>query len=94
MRQSLRGISAEYADNRISLFCAQWGKCAILGIPFQNTSKIHCHHIKPKQDGGGDKYENLILVHETVHKLIHATQAETINRLLQALALNEKKSTK
>lgn len=94
MRQPLRGASAEYADNRISLFCAQWGKCAILGIPFQNTSEIHCHHIKPKQDGGGDKYENLILVHETVHKLIHATRAETITQLLQALALNEKQIDK
>ncbi|WP_341349517.1 HNH endonuclease [Ruminiclostridium cellobioparum] len=50
----------------------------MLGIPFQHTSEIHCHHITPKQNGGGDKYENLILVHETVHKLIHASRAEKI----------------
>lgn len=30
MRQPLYGGSAEYADNRISHFTAQWGKCAVI----------------------------------------------------------------
>lgn len=94
MRQSLRGRSLEYADNRISLFCAQWGKCAVTGIQFRTTSEIHCHHIKPRQKGGGDEYANLLLVHENVHKLIHATRAETVNSLLQILTLNDKQIQK
>lgn len=94
MRQSLRGRSLEYADNRISLFCAQWGKCAVTGIQFRTASEIHCHHIKPRQRGGGDEYANLLLVHENVHKLIHATRAETVNSLLQTLTLNDKQIQK
>lgn len=94
MRQSLRGRSLEYADNRISLFCAQWGKCAVTGIQFRTASEIHCHHIKPRQRGGGDEYANLLLVHENVHKLIHATRAKTVNSLLQILTLNDKQIQK
>ena len=90
MRQPLRGRSLEYADNRIYLFCAQWGKCAITGFLFRTTSEIHCHHIKPRQKGGDDEYGNLMLVHDNVHALIHATRADTVNRLLLILALNDK----
>lgn len=89
MRQPLAGRSIEYADNRISLFCAQWGKCAITGKPFRSTKEIHCHHIKPRCLGGSDKYENLVLVQETVHRLIHASCKETIIQIVKDLKLNE-----
>lgn len=89
MRQPLYGRSAEYADNRISLFSAQWGKCAITGREFLATEDIHCHHIKRKADGGGDEYENLILVLAPVHRLIHTTDKETINRYLKLLNLDK-----
>lgn len=94
MQQSLTGKSAEYADNRISLFSAQNGKCAILGKPFCSTKYIHCHHIKPKHNGGGDEYGNLVLIHEVAHRLIHATQADTIIGLLKLLKLNDKQTSK
>lgn len=94
MRQPLAGQSTEYADNRISLFCAQWGRCAVTGKLFRSTKEIHCHHIKPKCVGGSDKFENLILVQETVHRLIHATHKETIIQILKSLKLNEKQIQK
>ncbi len=37
--------------------------------------------------GGGDEYANLIIVHERVHKLIHATKSETISAIMQTLQL-------
>jgi hypothetical protein len=37
MRQPLYGRSMEYADNRISLFTAQWGKCAVTGREFETV---------------------------------------------------------
>jgi len=86
--------SVEYADNRISLFSAQWGKCAISDREFQTTDEIHCHHIVPKSRGGTDRYENLVLVTSTVHKLIHATDAATINRYLNACNLDSKQLKK
>lgn len=94
MRQPLKGRSMEYADNRISLFCAQWGKCAITEVEFRKTSEIHCHHKKPKHLGGGDEYENLTLVQERIHRLIHASKAETLTSLLQSLTLNDKQINK
>lgn len=79
--------SIEYADNRISLFAAQWGKCGVTGRGFKNVKEIHCHHKTPVENGGTDEYENLILVLNEVHKLIHATNAETIEKLLKSLNL-------
>lgn len=83
IQQQLYGRSIEYADNRISLYNAQKGKCAVTGKEFETTEEIHCHHITPKNKGGTDEYENLILVTKTVHKLIHATKAETIAKYLE-----------
>lgn len=94
MRQPLYGRSAEYADNRISLYSAQWGKCAVTGREFKILEDIHCHHKKPKTDGGTDKYENLVLVLEPVHKLIHATDNDTIFKYLGILGLNKKQLQK
>ena len=88
MRQPLYDGSVEYADNRLSLFSAQWGRCAVTGTEFTATSDIHCHHKKRKSNGGSDKYENLVLVLEPVHKLIHAQKPETIAYYLEMLNLN------
>lgn len=87
MRQPLKDRSAEYADNRISLYSAQWGKCAVTGKEFLVPEDIHCHHIKPRVAGGNDKYGNLVLVLESVHKLIHATKPETITFYMNLLNL-------
>jgi hypothetical protein len=89
MKQPLNGRSAEYADNRISLFSAQWGKCAITGIELTSLDSIHCHHITPRNKGGTDKYHNLVLILLPVHKLIHATQESTIAYYLKILNLSE-----
>ena len=91
LRQPLYGRSIEYADNRISLYYAQKGQCAVTGEKFTFTDKIHCHHKIPKSKGGTDDYQNLILVTATVHKLIHATNAKTIQKYLQACKPNFKK---
>lgn len=89
MKQPLHGRSTEYADNRISLFSAQWGKCAVTGTDFISLEDIHCHHKKPRSLGGSDKYENLALVSKTVHKLIHATSPEIISKYLSMLQLSK-----
>ena len=94
MKQTVGKRSIEYADNRISLFSSQWGKCAITGKEFKNTHEIHCHHIVPKKKGGSDKYANLILVCEEVHKLIHATEEEAIKSYKNTLNLTNKQLEK
>ncbi|MDO0136904.1 hypothetical protein KLN63_19195, partial [Clostridioides difficile] len=38
--------------------------------------------MKAIQDGGADKFQNLIIVHKEIHTLIHATSQEVIERIL------------
>lgn len=83
MRRAIYNQSIEYLDNRVSLYFAQKGKCAVTGEKFTTVDDIHCHHKIPKSHCGTDEYENLILVTKTVHKLIHATTATTIAKYLK-----------
>lgn len=94
MKRPTMSKSVEFNDNKLSLFSAQWGKCGVTGRKFQTTQDIHCHHKVPKQYGGTDAYVNLILVLEPVHKLIHATDVETIVKYMQMLALTPKQIEK
>lgn len=79
MRNPRLGQSVEFADNRISLYAAQYGKCAVTGKAL-NRHEIHCHHKIPKSAGGADAYANLVIVSSTVHQLIHATDEATGRR--------------
>ena len=77
MQNPVLDKTIEFADNRISLFAAQYGRCAITGIDLMPYD-IRCHHKVPLENGGTDEYSNLVLVTEAVHILIHATLEETI----------------
>ena len=93
MRNPVLDKSTEYADNRISLFAAQYGKCAVTGTELLPHA-VHCHHKIPLKNGGTDSYGNLVLVTEEVHTLIHAVHDETIQKYLQRLQLNKKQMKK
>ena len=93
MRNPVREQSIEFNDNRLSLYCGQYGKCAISGEILQ-INDIHCHHIIHKSQGGTDKYENLMLVTKDVHILLHATSKETITKTLSKLNLSSKQKVK
>ena len=85
--------SIEFTDNKVSLYAAQYGKCAILGKVLE-IDDIHCHHKVPKKLGGKDNYQNLIIIHKDVHRLIHATKQETIDKYLSLLKLNKRQINK
>lgn len=85
--------SIEYNDNRISLFSAQGGMCEVLGKRLE-VYDFHCHRIIPIIAGGGDKYSNLVIIAPDIHRLIHATKSETIQKILAMLELSKKQITK
>jgi CRISPR/Cas system Type II protein with McrA/HNH and RuvC-like nuclease domain len=87
MRNPLRYASIELNVNRLSLYCAQHGKCAVTKKPME-FNEIHCHHKTPRKKGGTDRYANLVLVSEDVHMLIHAANEDTIRRYLASLKLD------
>lgn len=85
--------SVELADNKLSNYSAQKGKCLITG-DFLYADEVEIHHKKPKSLGGTDEFANLIVVHKDIHKLIHATTSKTIERYMQKLNLNVKQIEK
>lgn len=93
MRNPIPYRTAAYNDNRISLYCAQYGKCAVTGRKLE-IKEIHCHHKLPKYLGGTDEYKNLVIISEDVHRLIHATSPETIRKYLEKLKLDPKQFKK
>ena len=80
--------SVELNDNRISLYTAQKGRCAITNRPLQEDLELH--HVTPRSQGGKDTYKNLILISSNVHKILHATQKETIKKYKDLLHLSKK----
>jgi hypothetical protein len=59
-----------------------------------NIGDIHCHHKLPRYLGGTDEYKNLVIVCEDVHRLIHATNPETIRKYMEKLKLTSKQLKK
>lgn len=89
MRNPVQYTSVEYNTNRLALYCAQQGRCAVTKQPLE-VGNIHCHHKTPRKQGGKDQYSNLVLVTEEVHILIHATDTNVIAQYTQLLKLNIK----
>lgn len=88
MRYFSKNESVEYNDNRISLFSAQNGQCAITKWVLK-TFHFHCHHKIPKHLGGDDSYQNLVIIEGRVHRLIHAVDEGLINKIVKELSLNK-----
>ena len=86
MKSSIPNQSVEYMDNRISRYSMKMGKCEITGI-FLFAVDVHCHHYIPIHLGGNDKFNNLRILHKEVHKLIHQTDKETIDVLINKLGI-------
>lgn len=89
LRNSHESQSVEYNDNRISLIAGQQGKCHVTGNQLE-IGNMECHHKIPKELGGTDEYKNLVWISKEVHKLIHSTKQETIEKYLKTLKLDDK----
>ena len=89
MRSDVDG-TIELADNRLSIFSAQEGKCAVTGEPFDGPEEIYCHHIVPKTSGGTDAYQNLILIKTAVIPLLQGAENELLKQYVKELGLKKK----
>lgn len=84
--QYVSNRSIEYHDNRISKFVAQNGKCFVTGNELGLTG-WHCHHIIPYKDTANDSFNNLIIIEDEIHRLIHMTDMDKIANALRFLRL-------
>lgn len=93
MKNPVRQRSIEYNDNRLSLYCAQKGRCAITK-QILKIGNMHCHHKIPVKQGGKDEYNNLILLTDEVHILLHSVEDSVIKRYMDILKLNHNQLVK
>ena len=93
MRNPEKGQSIEYNDNRLSLYAAQKGRCAVTGAILE-IENMYCHHKKPLVMGGEDKYINLIFVTKAIHRLIHEPDESKVKVITTTLSLDSQQAKK
>ena len=76
----------EMADNALSRYIAQKGKCAILHTEL-TIEDMRCLHIKHPKGERNDTYKNLILVSSDMAKVIKATNKATLDKYLRGQRL-------
>lgn len=85
--------TVEFNDNRLSLFVAQKGKCAVTGQELI-LDDMHCHHKHLWFETKDDSYKNLMLITTDVHKLIHAKSTSHLYKLMKNISLTENQRIK
>lgn len=62
---------------RVSKYSSVKGTSYLSGehVPVE---KYHCHHIKPKHKGGTNDFDNLCVLSETEHKILHSLTPERL----------------
>ena len=58
----LRRAYADLQQRRVHLLARQESRCAITGLPLEETAEIVLHRIVPEQAGGNEDWDNLCLV--------------------------------
>ena len=89
MENPIIGQSVQLNDNRISLYVAQKGMCALSKTKLY-LNNMEVHHKKPKELNGTDEYNNLIIITHEIHKLIHAKTDKTIQKYMEIIKPNKK----
>ena len=89
-----QGHSLEYADCRLSLLSAQKGKCAVSGEWFLQPDSIVCHMKVPKEQGGQERYSNLVLLHRRYLPLLTDQDAAALKSICKQMTVTRKQLTK
>lgn len=87
--------TVELYESKMSRILSQKGKCYITGKPLK-YGELATHHITPVASRGGDEYENVIIIDDEVHKIIHFSKdiEEAKIRMLENYKLDKKKLKK
>ena len=65
---------------RISKYSSVKGKSYLSG-EYVSVEDYHCHHIKPVEKGGTHDFENLCVLSETEHIILHSATPERLYEL-------------
>lgn len=88
--QKMNNHSVEYMDCRQSLFSAQKGKCSVSGEEFVNAEEVGCCLKNPKELGGKEQYNNMVLVKKKYLPLILEEDNQGLQEKLNAINPDKK----
>jgi group II intron reverse transcriptase/maturase len=89
INNSLKNESIQKNDNRISLFVAQRGLCHVSKENL-DINDMEIRNVIPKENGGTDKYHNLVLVNKEISSFINETDEIKINEYKERIKLDRK----
>ncbi|NEO95727.1 MAG: group II intron reverse transcriptase/maturase, partial [Moorea sp. SIO3G5] len=88
IKQNKKTAEGRLPKGRNKIALRQKYKCPYCGEGLGDYNQVHLHHIVPKEQGGKDKYNNLVYIHENCHRAIHAlgaTNPEIQKKLYEAI---------
>ena len=88
--QKMTNHSLEYMDCRQSLFSAQKGKCSVSGEEFVSVGEVGVCLKKPKELGGKEQYNNMVLVKKKYLPLILEEDEQKLQEYLNAIKPEKK----
>lgn len=83
----------EMADNALSRYIAQKGKCAVTHNALTIVDMV-CEHIKPCKGERNDTYRNLIILSKEVSDLVGEENSNKVSKLLKNLPLTKEMQDK
>ena len=93
MENAHRYPTLEMADNALSRYIAQKGKCAVTHNALTVEDMV-CEHIKPVKGERNDTYRNLIILSKEISDLVGAEKSNKIDKILKNLSLTKEMQDK
>jgi hypothetical protein len=72
--------NSRFAMFRISKYSSCKGVSYLSG-EYVSVSEYHCHHIKPKEKGGTNDFDNLCVLSENEHTILHSSNPSRLYEL-------------
>ena len=76
-------VNSLVSIHALSLYTAQYGCCPLTELAL--TDGFEIHHKKSQKLGGNNSYRNLIMINPNIHKILHSTNPEIIDKYINVI---------
>jgi len=85
---SMEDYPADWSKRRKNVFERDDHTCRGCGERKPTNEGLHCHHIVPLSEGGGNSFDNLITLCEDCHMSVHSSRQDPPLRPLESYECN------
>jgi len=71
----------DLSPSRRRISARQQHVCPVCGDSLFNGEELHAHHLVPRNQGGPDRYANLVLYHLCCHQQVHGGRTSSMSAL-------------